>query len=248
MSMSRKAHLAPEGKSGRYYKLKGCTGRADFFSHKSPCEVHQPPEPLGGPPEFLNGAGRGSCDSRFGREKVDPHKHAEQLFQSLRERRLWRRRADHRRWIGSFILVDIEHTVLLTLRFSQYVSVGHARAVARRVVDWLEGIVTSWVKIFERGRGGVHVHLILRLSGELRVRTGVELIEIGIDSCRRDRDHLAQPLVERVESAAATACYLTKTLTLEQAHNRVPGRCITYSGDVEKLPWWLDSSRGGAAA
>jgi hypothetical protein len=224
--MSRKAHLAPEGKSANCHKLKECNRRVDFFSlSESAKSTNQPPE-------------------RIYRLQLSP----DRLWISPREFALWRRRRDHERWVKGFILVDQACTLLVTLTFCRFVTVTHAKDVSRRVVRWLkDGVIESWVRVLERGEGGIHVHLLLRLEGGLSVATGIESIAVTIRRHRRSQ-RIGRWQVELVRDSDWLSRYLVKTLRPENWRCRVSGRCIEYGRNVERLRYWLDSSRGGGGA
>jgi hypothetical protein len=216
-SMSKKPHFSSDGKSAKNYTTGNCNGQAGFFSHICVGE----PNPL---PERI-----------YRLRSV-----AEPLFKDQREFDEWRRRDNHKRWIRSFILADLAHTVEVRITFARFITLAQVRHVTRRVVRWLRRLIGSWVKILERGRGGIHAHLIVRLACGVQAQTGIEQIEAMIARSKRPRDHLGRCQAKGVRSAAATARYLTKTLAREQAHNRVAGYCITYSGDIVRKPWWLE--------
>jgi hypothetical protein len=108
-------------------------------------------------------------------------------------------------------------------------------------------VIESWVRVVERGGNRPHLHFLLRLRGGLDVARGLELIDIEIDEHKQacgigsvERDVVADPWL--------ISWYLVKTLWPQNWRGRVPGRVITYSLNIEQLPWWLDSSRGGAGA
>jgi hypothetical protein len=228
--MSKESHFRIDGKSGLNNTPEKGERKAGFSSHISLLETDQLPERLRGQSGGLAG----------GRELP-----AEPLFKSQREFKEWCRWDNHKRWIFDFLVEDVQHTVSVLLTFDRYVSKAHAKSVARRVVTrWLSRFITHWVKVFERGAGGIHVHLLVRLAAGLSVETGLEQIEVEIRRRARCSDHLAQCDAEAVQSVERASAYLTKTLSKEGRGGRVRGFAITYSQNISRRPWWL--ARGDA--
>jgi hypothetical protein len=154
--------------------------------------------------------------------------------------RLWQRHEDHYHWIRSFILGDQERTIFVTLSFRRFVTVVHAKEVAKKVVRWLQSEVTeSWIKVLERGGGGVHIHLLVRLKRSVSAKCGLESLEITIQRHNQRRKVVEKLDVRRVWDAEGMSEYLVKTLLQENKAGRVPGRAITHSEDIDKAPWWL---------
>jgi hypothetical protein len=153
--------------------------------------------------------------------------------------RLWRKRTDNERWIKRFILADQARTVLVTISFRRFVRVVHAKEVGKRVVRWLKGVMKSWVRVLERGKGGVHVHFVVRLSGQLGIETGIKSIEVMIDGRKRAQE-IGRYEVKPVDDAGKLSRFLVKTLEPRNWRGRVPGRPITYSAGVERPKWWQE--------
>jgi hypothetical protein len=92
----------------------------------------------------------------------------------------------------------------------------------------------------EYGGGGVHVHLVLRLCGER------ESIDAEVER-RRAAERIARIDIDVVRDAGWASAYLIKTLLPEHAADRVPGRVISYSQNIEREPWRLAKRGGGSA-
>jgi hypothetical protein len=132
-------------------------------------------------------------------------------------------------------------SVLVTVNFDGWQTVGHAREVARAIVRWLEGLIDGWVKIIEKGRRGVHLHFVVRLAPG--VWAGVRRIEARIGRCQRERDHIGGCVAESVKDAGRLAAYLTKSFSEKHRHGRVCRYPITYSQSIARRPWWLGEER-----
>jgi hypothetical protein len=216
--VDRKPCGSSEGKCCDRNTVKTGRQQGSFFSpSESAKSTEQPPERVGVCPGSAKGVNSRGYDFK-----------------------LWRRRKDHERWIKTFVSEDKERTLLVTLTFCQFVTVCYAKEVARRVVRWLKrGVIESWVRVLERGGGGVHIHLLLRLEGELSAATGLESIAIEIRRRKRSQ-RIGRWQVEPVRDSGRISAYLVKTLLPENVRNRVGGRCIEYSQNIQRRPWWLE--------
>jgi hypothetical protein len=226
--MSKRSYFAVKGKCSATKKLQQLKRRSWRFllsSYKPNC-TNQVSERIG---EAL---GSGSDNGQV---------LADRLWEWLRERKQRYRKTDHSRWIRDFIEADPEHTLFLTLTFCRFETVVHAKETARRLVRWLKGVVDGWVKVFERGDGGVHVqvvlHAVMHLSGGVDVDAGLKAIA-EIVRAHKKSERIGNWRVEPIRDAAGLAQYLTKTLE-PGASGRVSGCSVTYSQNIKRRPWWL---------